>query len=147
MSDSSRKIVAGARYHVVHQTRYSYQRLVTLSQLYLHLSPRSFQYQQTESHQIWVTPPQEDAAGGMDYFGNGINHITITTPHKMLLVHAESTVTLKTMSVANAAMELDLKDSPVFVFRNSSNKHVNIVYRRNDGNIGWIDSSAVPASN
>lgn len=60
---------------------------------------------------------------------------------------AESTVTLKTMSVANAAMELDLKDSPVFVFRNSSNKHVNIVYRRNDGNIGWIDSSAVPASN
>ena len=60
---------------------------------------------------------------------------------------AESTVTLRTMSVANAAMELDLKDSPVCVFLNSSNKHVNIVYRRNDGNIGWIDSSAASASN
>lgn len=60
---------------------------------------------------------------------------------------AESTVALKTMSVANAVMELDLKDSPVFVFRNLSNKHVNIVYRRNDGNIGWIDSSATAASN
>lgn len=60
---------------------------------------------------------------------------------------AESTVALKTMSVASAVMELDLKDSPVFVFRNSKNKHVNIVYRRNDGNIGWIDSSAAGASN
>ena len=52
---------------------------------------------------------------------------------------AESTLSLKTLSVANAVMELDLKDSPVFVFRNSKTKHVNIVYRRNDGNIGWID--------
>ncbi len=60
---------------------------------------------------------------------------------------AESTVALKTMSVADAVMELDMKDSPVFVFRNSKNKHVNIVYRRNDGNIGWIDSSAAAASN
>ena len=94
MSDSSRKIVSGARYHVVHQTRYTYQRLVTLSQLYLHLSPRSFQYQQTESHRIWVTPPQEDASDGIDYFGNDIRRITITTPHKMLLVHAEATVKL-----------------------------------------------------
>jgi ribosomal subunit interface protein len=60
---------------------------------------------------------------------------------------AESTVALKTMSVAAAVMELDMKDSPVFVFRNASNKHVNIVYRRNDGNIGWIDSSAAAATN
>jgi ribosomal subunit interface protein len=60
---------------------------------------------------------------------------------------AESTVALKTMSVANAVMELDLKDSPVFVFRNIKNTHVNIVYRRNDGNIGWIDSSAAAVSN
>ena len=39
-------------------------------------------------------------------------------------------------------IELDTKDSPVFVFRNSANDHVNIVYRRADGNIGWIDPSA-----
>ena len=58
-----------------------------------------------------------------------------------------TSVMLVVLTVANAVMELDLKDSPVFVFRNSKNKHVNIVYRRNDGNIGWIDSSAVAASN
>lgn len=54
---------------------------------------------------------------------------------------AESTVALKTMSVARAIIELDVKDSPVFVFRNAGNDQVNIVYRRADGNIGWIDPS------
>ena len=43
---------------------------------------------------------------------------------------AESTMALKTMSVASAVIELDTKDSPVFVFRNAGNDHVNIVYRR-----------------
>jgi ribosomal subunit interface protein len=58
---------------------------------------------------------------------------------------AESTVALRTMSVASAVIELDTKDSPVFVFRNAGNDHVNIVYRRADGNIGWIDPSIVAA--
>jgi ribosome hibernation promoting factor len=56
-------------------------------------------------------------------------------------VVAESTVSLKTMSVARAIVELDTKDSPVFVFRNAGNDQVNIIYRRADGNIGWIDPS------
>lgn len=56
-------------------------------------------------------------------------------------VVAESTFALKTMSVASAVIELDTKDSPVFVFRNAGNEQVNVVYRRPDGNIGWIDPS------
>jgi ribosome hibernation promoting factor len=60
---------------------------------------------------------------------------------------AESTMRLKTMSVASAVIELDTKDSPVYVFRNAGNDHVNIVYRRSDGNIGWIDTSAASAAN
>ena len=56
-------------------------------------------------------------------------------------VVAESTMTLRTMSVASAVIELDTKDSPVLVFRNTGNDHLNIVYRRPDGNIGWIDPS------
>ena len=54
---------------------------------------------------------------------------------------AESTMTLQTMSVASAVIELDTKESPVFVFRNAGNDQLNIVYRRPDGNIGWIDPS------
>lgn len=59
---------------------------------------------------------------------------------------AESTVALKTMSVASAVIELDTKDSPVVVFRNAGNDSVNIVYRRPDGNIGWIDPSSPKAA-
>lgn len=54
---------------------------------------------------------------------------------------AESVMTLRSMSVASAVIELDTKDSPVFVFRNSGNDRLNVVYRRSDGNIGWIDPS------
>lgn len=56
---------------------------------------------------------------------------------------AETSLTLKTMSVADAVIELDTKESPVQVFRNAGTGRVNIVYRRSDGNIGWIDPSAV----
>jgi ribosomal subunit interface protein len=59
---------------------------------------------------------------------------------------AESTMALRTMSVASAVVELDTKESPVFVFRNAGNDHVNIVYRRPDGNIGWIDPSITRAA-
>lgn len=54
---------------------------------------------------------------------------------------AESTLSLRTMSVAAAVVELDTKDSPVFLFRNSGNEQVSLVYRRADGNIGWIDTA------
>jgi ribosomal subunit interface protein len=56
---------------------------------------------------------------------------------------AESTMPLRTMSVASAVIELDTTDSPVFVFRNAGNEHLNIVYRRPDGNVGWIDPSTI----
>ncbi len=55
---------------------------------------------------------------------------------------AELSLALKTMTVASAVIELDTKESPVFVFRNAGNQEINIVYRRPDGNIGWIDPSA-----
>jgi hypothetical protein len=58
-------------------------------------------------------------------------------------VVAESTVSLRTMTVASAVIELDSRDSPVFVFRQAGSGQVNIVYRRDDGNIGWIDPASI----
>ncbi len=52
---------------------------------------------------------------------------------------AETMRALHELSVGNAVSELDLTGSPVLVFRNAGNGRVNIVYRRQDGNIGWID--------
>jgi ribosomal subunit interface protein len=60
---------------------------------------------------------------------------------------AETSMALRSMSVASAVVELDLKDSPVVVFRNAGSTQVNIVYRRADGNIGWIDPSTVAGEN
>ncbi len=56
---------------------------------------------------------------------------------------AESTRQLNTMSVANAVMSLDMTDEPLLIFRSPGNDAMNIVYRRNDGNIGWIDAGEV----
>jgi hypothetical protein len=39
-------------------------------------------------------------------------------------------------------MELDMTGVPVVVFRHGATNRVNVVYRRNDGNIGWIDPAA-----
>ncbi len=83
-----------ARYMVVHQTRYSYQSAVSLSQQYLHMTPRSFDYQRTESHRIVTEPPAEDSSDGHDYFGNLTRHFSVTAPHSALLVHVESTLAL-----------------------------------------------------
>jgi len=55
------------------------------------------------------------------------------------VVVAEGAQPLKTMSVALAVAELDLTGAPVVVFQHASNARVNIVYRRRDGAIGWLD--------
>lgn len=52
---------------------------------------------------------------------------------------AETKKQIRVQSVADAVMELDLIDEPVVVFTNAASDQINIVYRRSDGNIGWVD--------
>jgi ribosomal subunit interface protein len=52
---------------------------------------------------------------------------------------AEGSARLKSMSVASAVMELDLTGAPVVVFQHAGSARLNIVYRRRDGAIGWLD--------
>lgn len=54
-------------------------------------------------------------------------------------VIAETTSNLRRMSVGEAVMELDLVGGDVVVFRHAGHGGLNVVYRRADGNIGWID--------
>jgi putative sigma-54 modulation protein len=54
----------------------------------------------------------------------------------------ESTTTLEKLSVSEAVMELDMTGAPVVLFRHAVSGRVNVVYRRADGNIGWIDPPA-----
>ncbi len=64
------------------------------------------------------------------------------------VIVAESTGRLRELSVSAAVMDLDLTGLPFVVFRHAGNGRVNIVYRRQDGHIGWIDppASAAPAT-
>jgi ribosomal subunit interface protein len=62
------------------------------------------------------------------------------------VIIAESTTELKQLSVSEAVMELDMTGAPVVVFRHAGHGRVNLVYRRGDGHIGWIDPPAVPAN-
>ena len=59
------------------------------------------------------------------------------------LIVAETATTIRELSVSDAVMQMDLADAPVLVFRNAGHGRINVVYRRKDGNIGWIDPSKV----
>ena len=60
-------------------------------------------------------------------------------------VIAESPARVRAMSVSDAVMQMDLADQAFLVFRNASHGGINVVYRRPDGNIGWIDPSGIVA--
>lgn len=62
------------------------------------------------------------------------------------LVVAESSLTVRTQTVSMAVMQLELMDEPVNVFKNAASGEVNVVYRRSDGNIGWVDPSSKPSA-
>jgi ribosomal subunit interface protein len=77
---------------------------------------------------------QEDAGGARDANGGGE-----TTAYATVI--AEQLTEISLLTVSEAVMRMDLADQPVLMFRNSTTGELNVVYRRSDGNIGWIDPS------
>jgi ribosomal subunit interface protein len=69
----------------------------------------------------------------------------VTDPNPVII--AESTTALKRLSVRDAVMQLDLTGGPVLVFRHAGHGRVNLVYRRADGHIGWIDPPPLESPN
>ena len=55
------------------------------------------------------------------------------------VIIAESDDVIKTVSVSEAIMLMNLKDQNAIFFKNVQSKRLNILYRRPDGNIGWVD--------
>jgi ribosomal subunit interface protein len=60
-------------------------------------------------------------------------------------VIAEEETTVPSLSVSDAVMRMDLSGELFLIFRNAKHDRINIVYRRADGNIGWIDPVGVIA--
>jgi hypothetical protein len=62
-------------------------------------------------------------------------------PIKEPLIVAEMLTEVPTLSVGEAVMRLDLGNHPALMFRNAAHGGYNMIYRRPDGHIGWIDPS------
>lgn len=83
---------------------------------------------------IQSTDESEDEVG--EPVANGADHP---------LTVAEDSAQIRTMTVSEAVMQLELGESPALMFRNARHNGLNMVYRRPDGHIGWVDP-AVPES-
>lgn len=55
------------------------------------------------------------------------------------VIIAEDTTRVQQLSVGEAVMQLDVAEAPFLFFKNVSHGGLNVVYRRDDGNLGWID--------
>lgn len=62
------------------------------------------------------------------------------------VVIAEMTTDIQTLSVSDAVMHLDLSGQPALLFYNAQHKGLNMVYRRADGNVGWVDPDGAAAT-
>jgi ribosomal subunit interface protein len=61
------------------------------------------------------------------------------------VIVAEAQTAIHELSVSDAVMAMDLADRAFYIFKNASHGRVNVVYRREDGHIGWIDPGGISA--
>ena len=79
--------------------------------------------------------------------GDGLDGLDGVAPPPTAMVIAETEKPVREMTVSMAVMELDLTESQTIVFRNAAHGGLSVVYRRPDGNIGWIDPERTKTPN
>lgn len=81
-----------------------------------------------------------ELSGGASYILAGTKDESLTEPESLQpIIVAEMETQIPTLSVGEAVMQMELAGAPVLVFQLDGHSRVNVVYRREDGNIGWID--------
>ena len=60
------------------------------------------------------------------------------------VIVAETTMAIPSLSVSEAVMRMDLSGRPMLFFRHAGTDRLNAIYRRDDGNVGWIDPPETP---
>jgi ribosomal subunit interface protein len=88
-----------------------------------------------------LAPIEEEGADGEDAEGQDAETGGVNGAPAVI---AEMSTELPSLTVGEAAMRMDLAEAPVLLFRNRSHGELNLVYRRSDGNIGWIDPELRP---
>ncbi len=83
--------------------------------------------QQAVPAQSYILAPEEDLS--TDSEGDPV-------------IIAETTTEIRSLSVGDAVMHMELSGAPAMMFRNAMSGRLNVIYRRADGNIGWIEPRA-----
>ncbi|MFW7270205.1 ribosome hibernation-promoting factor, HPF/YfiA family [Gluconacetobacter sp. Hr-1-5] len=112
-----------------------------------HIARRLRRYRERVNDHLRTLPRRKSPEMGRSYIlrpsddsgpaTNGAAHDT--GAHATII--AERTSEIATLSVSEAVMRLDLAASTLLMFRNSISEQINVIYRRQDGNIGWLDPS------
>ncbi len=90
-------------------------------------------------HQHRRTASMENALQAQNYvLEREPEHEEVPEEFQPVIV-AEHTADVHDMSVGDAVMQLELGEHPVVIFRNSKHGQLNVVFRRSDGHIGWLD--------
>lgn len=113
-----------------------------------HLEKRVRRYKQRLKQHHNGTPVKEETANvtvlrsvdgdgdtELNEIDDGMDH---SSPPQAMII-AETEQPLRTMTVSAAVEELELSNYPVIMFRNAAHGGLSVLYRRPDGNIGWID--------
>jgi len=84
--------------------------------------------------------PVDVLGGAMYVLASSESHDDAAEPESLQpIIVAEMETKIPSLSVGEAVMQMELAGAPVLVFRNERHDEVNVVYRREDGNVGWID--------
>jgi ribosomal subunit interface protein len=79
-------------------------------------------------------------SGASSYILASDSAVDVAEPESLQpMIVAEMETNIQSLSVGEAVMQMELAGAPVLVFRNEGKDGLNVVYRREDGNIGWID--------
>lgn len=81
----------------------------------------------------------ESPLSGEDEFASASENDTSGDP----AIIADPKNEIEELTVAHAAIKMEMADQPVYLFRNSAHGGINLVYQRRDGNIGWVDVHAI----
>lgn len=98
-----------------------------------------------DHHERLEKTPENAFLAARNYALQSEDPETESTTEEYVIV-AEETTSITTMSVADAVMRMDLADQNFMLFKNAKSGDLNIVYRRPDGNIGWVDPNLAAAA-
>ena len=92
---------------------------------------------------MWPEPVRQELA--TSYVISGSEEKDEERSDHSPVVIAEQPTSVPELTVGEAVMQLDISSVPFVLFRNSGHGTLNVVYRRHDGNIGWVDPRPAPS--